>query len=246
MGPVCVQRQEAGRQRAAAALAFKPAVQQVSQHVWTLDSTSSSFGVYVCSEARQGQGPQSPHPCLLVLQAAASLHTHTQSAEFQALKRCAAVLWASALLLLPPMIIEHAPTQHWQAGCCRSNWQLVLPAASHQVSLEPESLSAVSVSADAPVGWKGDLLAVAVTSDADLQTSGEHPLLPPSGQLPRLPPSSWSPDPTHITFSAVLWYLTQIFINTLCLITLPHTTTPSLHPPHPSLAHTYRRRQRCP
>jgi hypothetical protein len=40
-----------------------------------------------------------------------------------------------------------------------------------QVSLEPEGLPTVTLVADSPSSWKGDLLAVAVTSD-DLHTSG--------------------------------------------------------------------------
>lgn len=106
-----------------------------------------------------------------------------------------------------------------------------LCCCSHQVSLEPESLPAVSVSADAPAGWKGDLLAVAVTSDTDLQTSGEHPLLPPSGQLPSLPPW-WSPDPTHkhhMQCGAVIPH-TKLHQHTLAHHPTPHhhhPTTPS-------------------
>jgi hypothetical protein len=44
-------------------------------------------------------------------------------------------------------------------------------AGVSQVSLEPEGLPSITVVADSPSSWKGDLLAVAVTSD-DLHTSG--------------------------------------------------------------------------
>lgn len=43
------------------------------------------------------------------------------------------------------------------------------------MSFEPESLPTVSVSGDAAAGWKGDLLAVAVTQD-DLTTTGARVL----------------------------------------------------------------------
>jgi hypothetical protein len=89
----------------------------------------------------------------------------------------ATVCWDApvVLLLLCVHPLSTALSQHWQAAkTLLQPLTAASAAACHQVSLEPESLPAVGVSADAAGSWKGDLLAVAVTSDADLQTTGEH------------------------------------------------------------------------